>query len=219
MADSVVYTSIFGDYDSLINPKYSKEFDYVCFTDNPQLKSNIWEVQIIKPHIPNDSCRSARYVKINAHKFLPDFEYSMYVDGNMLIKDIPNIQDVLGDYKFAIEPHITRDCIYDEAIACKRLGKDDPVMIDLQMDVYKKMGFPEHAGLCGTGLHFKQHNDPEIIKRCELWWSQIALYSLRDQLSFPLIFHDYPIQYLSAEDRHRYIRITSVHPCPYRIET
>lgn len=219
MSKSVIYTAILGNYDRLYDPVITNpDFSYICFTDNKDLISNKWNIQIIEPYVPGDSCRSARYVKINAHKFLPDYEYSMYVDGNMLIKDTPNIQDILGDYKFAIEPHTGRDCIYDEAMVCKCLGKDNPVIIDTQMDMYKTGGFSKHVGLYRTGLHFKQHNDPDIIKKCESWWSQIVLYSLRDQLSFPFIFYNYPIRNLSIKDRHRYVRIMNLHPCPYKAD-
>ncbi len=41
----VVYTAIFGNYDALkIIPQQSVNADYVCFTDNPNLKSDQFEI-------------------------------------------------------------------------------------------------------------------------------------------------------------------------------
>ena len=215
--DSVVYTAIYGGYDELLEPKdTNNDIKYICFTDNEELKSNGWEIRIVEPRIYNDSCRSARYIKINAHLLLPEFKYSMYVDGNMLVKFVPDIPKVLCGHTLAMEPHTGRDCIYAEAAACKRLGKDDADVIDEQVGRYKKLGYPQHAGLYGSGLHFKEHNNEELIERCALWWKQVSRYSLRDQISFPVIFEDFPIQDLSVVQRNNFITVTSLHPCLWK---
>jgi len=217
MSKGVVYTSIFGDYDRLITPIITRnEFDYICFTDNPQVKSNVWDVRIIEPKVPDDSYRSARYVKINAHKFLSDFDYSVYIDGNMHLRRTPDVLAILNGHKLVMVTHPTRDCIYDEARACTEMGKDDPDIIATQMDVYKKWGFTSNNGLCETGFHFKLHNDAEIIRRCKLWWRQVKMYSFRDQLSFPFAFQNFPMHHISASKRNYYARITNLHPCPGR---
>ncbi len=42
----VVYTAIFGDYDKLRDPRERlPNVQYVCFTDNPRLKSSVWQVR------------------------------------------------------------------------------------------------------------------------------------------------------------------------------
>lgn len=211
---SVIYTSIFGDYDELIDPVISsKDISYVCFTDNGDMKSNIWDVRIIEPRIPDDSCRSARFVKINAHKFLPDFEYSMYLDGNMILRGIPNISDILNGKKIAIENHPSRNCIYDEANICKTLGKAIPSTIDDQSEAYEKSGFPKHGGLYATWLLFRQHNDLTLIERCEKWWDHVLHYSTRDQISFPVVFREYPIKNTSSTLRNSLVAVKSLHPC------
>ena len=46
MNKKVVYTCITGGYDNLIDPSYVTEgYDYVCFTDNLELKSKVWEIR------------------------------------------------------------------------------------------------------------------------------------------------------------------------------
>jgi len=45
----VIYTAIIGNYDTLKDPEYIDEnCDYVCFTDNRELKSDIWQIRLIK---------------------------------------------------------------------------------------------------------------------------------------------------------------------------
>ena len=42
----VVYTAITGYYDGLITPEYiNKDWDYICFTDNPDLTSDFWQIR------------------------------------------------------------------------------------------------------------------------------------------------------------------------------
>jgi hypothetical protein len=45
----IVYTTIFGNYDELIDPKEKYPgCDFICFTDQKSLKSDIWQIQIIE---------------------------------------------------------------------------------------------------------------------------------------------------------------------------
>ena len=45
----VIYTAIFGDYDSLPEPDYIPNgFDFICFTDT-DIKSNIWKIKKALP--------------------------------------------------------------------------------------------------------------------------------------------------------------------------
>jgi len=45
----VVYTALFGDYDDLIEPKEKFEgCDFICFTDQKHLTSDIWEIRLVE---------------------------------------------------------------------------------------------------------------------------------------------------------------------------
>src|SRR4051794_37365019 len=76
----VVYTAITDNYDHLYEPLYKcDKFDYVCFTDNPNLKSDFWKIKTFQ-HCNYDATRKARYVKILPHLFFQDYNYSVWVD-------------------------------------------------------------------------------------------------------------------------------------------
>lgn len=188
MSNSVVYTAIFGDYDELCDPVIiSPEFAYICFTDDKNLRSNKWDIRVIESQIPGDSCRSARFVKICAHKFLSDFDVSLWVDGNQKLLQVPDMHKLLGDWDFAVEAHPNRDCVYEEATACKLLKKDATDIIDMQMRYYKDLEFPEHAGLYATWMLVRRHNILKVIELSNHWWTHVRNYSKRDQLSLPCV--------------------------------
>ena len=43
-----VYTAFTGDYDTLKDPDFIDEnCDYICFSDNPNLKSSVWRIVLM----------------------------------------------------------------------------------------------------------------------------------------------------------------------------
>lgn len=196
---SVIYTAIFGGYDELDDPQMiSKDYDYVCFTDDHNLKSDIWDVRVIDLPVLNDYPRSNRYVKIKPHEFLSEYEYSLYLDGSIFLKGVPNIIEILNEYNLAVEKHPRRECcIYKEAEQCKAIGYGIASEIDKQIKDYRSLGVPEYMGLWANGILFRKHNEVSLIELEEVWWEHIMKYSWRDQISFPCVFKEYPFRTLS----------------------
>jgi hypothetical protein len=188
-----IYTILVGDYGVLSTPvKYSTNIDYICFTDNSNLKSDVWQFREYPILSIEDNRVKSRYLKLCPHKALQDYDASMYIDANMVIQEIPDILDILGDSNIVIKKHNDRDSIYRESLACMRLDKAN---ITNQMEIYKKQGIDiEHTGLYDCGMIFRKHNDPAIRNLGEEWWGHLYRYSCRDQLSFPVVFANYPIK-------------------------
>ncbi len=189
----VVYTAISGDYDVLKDPEYIAEnCDYTCFTDNPKLKSNIW---VIRPFpefaLTLDKVKRCRYVKIMPHVLFPDYQYSIWVDGNIDI--IGNVYELIdyyfikGYWELVTFKHPIRDCIYIEAEICKRLFKDNIEIIDQQISRYRRLGFPEHIGLIESNVILRRHHSSNVIHLMEAWWNEVSCFSRRDQLSFNFV--------------------------------
>lgn len=190
---TVIYTVLVGNYDLLLTPiKYSIDIDYICFTDNMHLKSDVWQIRK-HPELPiKDNRIKSRYLKLCPHKALQDYDMSMYVDANMILQNAPDIPAILGNNNIAIKKHNDRDNIYRESLACRRLDGEN---INIQMEEYKKQGVDiEHTGLYDCGVIFRKHNDPRICKLGEEWWDHLCRYSCRDQLSFPVVFANCPIK-------------------------
>jgi len=197
MSKSVIYTAIFGGYDYLYDPKViASDCDYVCFTDDCGLESDIWDVRLIDLLVSGDYPRSNRYIKLHPHVYFPRYEYSMYLDGNISLLNAPDIAGILDDFNLAIEKHPVSDCIYREAKECKRLGFGIASEIDRQIEDYRAIGFSEYSGVCANWILLRKHNKLDLVKREEEWWNHIVKYSWRDQISFSVVFKDYPIKAL-----------------------
>jgi hypothetical protein len=93
---TVIYTAIFGGKDELIEPSFvSPSCDYVCFTDQPR-QSAIWKIVLREQNPAGDPVRSARRLKILPHLLFSEYEYSIWVDGNLEI--IGNLEELIGKY-------------------------------------------------------------------------------------------------------------------------
>ena len=125
MNSKVIYTTIFGEYDTLINPHFiDKGWDYICFTDNENLSSDVWEIKKCTPYY-TDLTRSAKRYKILPHRFLKDYEYSIFIDGNLTVRG--NIDQLINSCNVSFFDHAQnkldpRNCIYKEADAIFQLG-------------------------------------------------------------------------------------------------
>ena len=191
MSDSrlVIYTALFGAYDQLQDPKERFEnCDFVCFTDQGDLKSEIWKIIYIQPDHESPLLMN-RKIKILPHLYVKDWQYSLYVDSNIFLKKNPYY--LVDKYlkrsylKFFVSKHYLRDCIYREAAQCIKLGKGNPSDIQLQLETYQKAGFPIKWGLSENGILLREHGSKNVIKLSEDWWEQFLTYSKRDQLSLP----------------------------------
>lgn len=188
----VIYTCITGGYDNLIKPSFvTPGVDYVCFTDNKDLKSDIWKIRPIPDELLKLSkVKQQRAVKILPHRYLQEYDISVWVDGNIDTKS--NIKDYLKDFDFSrysvfIPEHPQRKCIYKEKNECIRLKKitgDGIALAEKQLERYRKENFPENYGLVQTNIVIRKHNEEYSKKLMELWWSELKEYSHRDQLSF-----------------------------------
>lgn len=185
----VVYTCITSNYDSLIEPTFiNTDFDYICFTDNMSIKSSIWEIRPLPKETKDLSqVKKQRYVKINPHKLLSDYELSIWVDGNVEIKgDLNELIDNIKDENISIyvPQHPQRNCIYKEANAVLLLKKDVKEIVNPQIEKYRVEGFPENYGLLQSNILIRYHNNKDCIKLMEDWFEELKNNSHRDQLSF-----------------------------------
>lgn len=178
-----VFTSITGGKDKLREMKSIKDgAKFVAYMDTPTL-SPTWEVKPAYNKF-SDPRRNSRIQKILSHQYV-DTEYSIYLDGNIKLLCTPKelIEKYLGDYDLAVYKHPTRDCIYDEAIACAKKGLDDVETIIEQAKMYEDSGYGKHKGLCECGIIFRR-NTPQVKVFEDAWWSEFCRHSRRDQISF-----------------------------------
>lgn len=181
----VIYTAFTGNYDNLKNPEFIDDnCDYVCFTDNPAVQSDIWKI-IPMEESNLDNNRKAKRYKVLPHKYLSQYKYSFWIDSSFKITG--SIREYI--YKYVKNPmlniiHDQRTCIYDEAIFSASIARYPTETLIEQIEAYESKGMPHDYGLVSCGITFRQHNNPKIIKIMEDWWSEILKYTNQDQVSF-----------------------------------
>lgn len=207
-----VYTSIFGGYDELHENQLQMDgVDYICFTDS-DIKSKTWNIIKSTP-IYKDPNRNAKKYKILPHRYLSEYDYSIWIDGNILI--VNDIRELVTKNNYQVFDHNQtildpRDCIYDEYDAIIQLGnnnggnyKDNPQLMYNQVKRYLDNGYPKHNGLATNPIILRNHNDSDVIKTMEDWWLEIKHNSRRDQLSFNYIAwkNKFNFVYLEGDSR------------------
>lgn len=207
-----VYTSIFGGYDDLIDDQFQMDgVDYICFTDR-ELESKNWKVVKSTP-IYNDPNRNAKKYKILPHRYLSDYDWSIWIDGNIkVISDITGLCDgnsykVYDHNQTRLDP---RDCVYKEYNAIMEMGKrnggnykDNPQIMYKQIKRYLDEGYPQNNGLATNPIILRNHKDGNVVDTMENWWSEIKHNSRRDQLSFDYIAwkNEFNFVYLQGDSR------------------
>lgn len=178
----LIYTCLFGGVDDLKEPlKTQSDWSYIVITDDPNLKSPVWDTIVVPPGDPK---KLSRYYKIKNH--FPDYDLSVYVDCTFQIKKQPLDRFALSKTEgIWLNSHPQRQCLYEEAEIVKSKGLDDPNLVDEQVSRYRKEGYPEQNGLYRCGILVRNPKDDKITEMCDLWWEEVDKYSWRDQISFP----------------------------------
>jgi len=203
----VVYTALFGDYDDLIDPKENYEgCDFICFTDQKDLKSDVWEIRIVENIDLPLNMVNRRY-KILPHLFLSEYEKSLYLDTNIAIIDNPLdlASKYLSKYDVAVPKHLLRDCAYEEAKIIIQTRKSNQLIVENQMNSYKEKKFPTKYGLSENNIIFRNHNKKDVILAMEQWWKELNEWSQRDQLSFCYIVWSNDIRFVFITENSRTI--------------
>jgi hypothetical protein len=147
----VVYTCMFGSSEHFNDFVYAGDgVDLICFTDDPDLRSDTWTIRLVSPGLL-DPTRSAKRIKAMPHRFLPEYDWSLYIDNTVRLKVKPRwiFDKILARTKrpFVCFRHYARDCVYAEADRVIELGYDDPERIRAQTRFYRHLGYPENNGL------------------------------------------------------------------------
>ncbi len=181
----VIYTSIVGDYDRLMQPLAVRDdYDYICFSNDPHPEAGIWQVRPI-PYDSPDSTRLSRYVKLQPHAVLSGYDFCIWIDANIQITG-PELYDAAEKLAgqgvgIAQVPHLERDCVYEEAARCYRDGRTSFREARQTIVKLKREGFPRHFGLMENNVILRNLNSPEVSKISDGWWKAYLAGARRDQ--------------------------------------
>lgn len=196
MNNKVIYTCLTASYDRLLQPAIvDSTFDYICFSN--EIESNrvgVWNIRRI-PFDEKDPVRLSRMVKLLPHNVLDNYEYSIWIDANLQIKQDKFyliINSLIENNSLLAQiAHPYRDCIYDEIYICLKEGRVSSYDSLKQFIHLRKNKYPIHNGLYENNIILRRHNDP-LIKNIDNDWAHEYLnYSKRDQFSLCYILWRY----------------------------
>lgn len=178
----IIYTAIFGNYDDLKEPQViTPGWKYYCFTDQP-LKSKVWEIIPVKTK-PGEERILSKHYKICPHHFF-NYDHCIWIDASFIINcDLNSFFWEKLQKATTFMQHPFRNCVYQEAKACKENQLDDAQVINDQVSRYVEQGLPENNGMASTGVILR-HNTTFTRRFCEMWWKELKSGSVRDQISW-----------------------------------
>ena len=203
---NVVYTASIGDTDQLKTPMYvDPAWQYVAFTDNPDVRSNVWDVRVVDaPQEPVERARLSRWYKMSGHELFPGVEYSLWLDAAFTLAASPRmVVDAMGDADMAAFLHPSRDNIEDEARRVVQLGYDTEDVVMRQVQHYRAEGFTWRSGITVGSFQMRRHSK-RMARFLSTWRDQVRRWSWRDQLSvdYAAWVARIAIHYLPGNDRY-----------------
>lgn len=190
-----VVTALAGDRDDLKDPEVRFESaDYIAFVDDPtKHPSAVWDVRTLPTgwslDVAYSDRRSARLIKALPDLFLPNYDYSIWVDGNIQLVHEPKrmIEKfiVASNADLSCFPHRDRICPYAELLTVRIARLDHTHNIKHMHSLYRSLDIKRRSGVYETGLLLRKHGTRSMnFGLC--WWETMCRSSSRDQLSFPI---------------------------------
>jgi hypothetical protein len=188
-----VYTTLIGGYEKLNEQPVavSSRLPFICLADDPNLRSQTWQIRQVDPLFGMDPIRSQRVLKLRPHEYLTSFDCSLYIDNSVILTAPPEqvIEQYLGASGFCLPEHSYRESVLDEFLEVERLGYDDQGRIFEQLNHYM-LELPEvlQEKPFWTGVMLRNHRDLKVRTMLEIWSAHVQRYSRRDQLSVNFAF-------------------------------
>lgn len=185
----LLYTVVTGGYDSLNEiPGPWPNWDFICFTDNPELASDTWQIHHLKNELHLDPVRLSRHYKINNHLADSGYDISLYMDCNYRIRG--DLDAFIGHAlppgkPFGMMLHPFNSSLSEEVELCASVGKDDEKILRSQYHHYvEEMNFDDPFPHISAGVIIRRPGNPDIQRLMETWFSELLTWSRRDQMAF-----------------------------------
>lgn len=183
-----VYTALIGEHEGLNEQPQARNsgIPFICFTDDPSLRSDSWEIRRVRPLLARDPVRSQRAIKLLPYAHLGEFRASLYIDNTVVLRDSP--AEILRKYYptsgFGIPYHSFRQTVADEFVRVYDEGIDEGARVVEQLNHYALSApavFDERP--YWAAIQIRDHRSAEVRRVMELWFTHVLRYSRRDQLS------------------------------------
>ena len=196
-----IYTAIYDNYEILRDSIIVDGVDYICFSDDLTLKSDIWNIRYLRnTHKSGLGSMFVKYIKLNSQRYLRKYDYVIWIDANIVIKN-KDFLKYFANKLFSTNiilfkhhdpnPGLRRNCAYKEAEFSRiHLDKYSDENISDQINNYKQNGFPEEWGLFQSGVFMKNNKCKAVLNFDRAWLHEIYKYGKRFpqcQVSLPYV--------------------------------
>lgn len=199
-----VYTVITGKkdlYDKIHEQdKKFKEstIDYYLFTDNKTVKNSFFKVVYIQSLMPSKIL--SRDIKIQVHKYLPNYKKTLYIDGN--VKIINFLSPLFNNMTADIETYyINRNLIEESEWIIKRNYCSEEILAN-KLNKYKNEGLDIENTKTKYGKILLRKKLVKMEKFQKAWFEEY-LDILRDQLSLPYCLWKFRIKHRNLGKTYR----------------
>lgn len=208
MKKKVIYTCIIGPYDSIRQPYVQDDgFDYILFVakgTKKQEMEGVWQVRELD-YVGTDNVVTSRYPKLNPHLVLSEYEYTLWMDGNLVIKD-KRFYDAVNEkidqkVDYAGVKHPDKKCVYEDIVGCMHAMRDKSANIWRAANFLIKNKFPRHYGMYENNIILRRTASESVRSFNEQWWQLYLKYPRRDQFTAPFCMKEngIPFIYLMPE--------------------
>jgi len=188
-----VFTTLIGGYERLNEQPVasSSNIPFICLTDDPSLVSGTWQIRRVATTFEFDAVRSQREIKLRPHRYLDDYDASLYIDNSVLLNAPPELvfEHYFVENEFCLPEHSFRDSVTDEFLAVSDAQLDDQTRLFEQLNHYA-LECPEalEERPYWTAILLRNHRNAAVREALDLWAAHVHRYSRRDQLSANVAF-------------------------------
>ena len=156
-----IYTCITNNYDQLNEPLFIEEnCDYYFITDREGKhlvnESSVYKVVDIEDVTPNGLSSPKdknRYCKSHGYEIFKDYQYSIYLDGNIqIVQPIVSLLELMGEVGVAFHKHPYAEDVYEEAMSLSLRERITKVEADKTMKWFWNSGMPRFYGMVECGV-------------------------------------------------------------------
>ncbi len=176
-------------------PKQNMEYDYHYFHEGN-----------LPYPLPNlDNRLKSKYIKIMMHRFLPQYDAYIWLDGKVQVHENNFVElmtkDLVADspdqYQLCIFPHPDNRLVYEEMnyiISSMKKGSTYLLSRYGHQQMEKELKFYKDYLISAAPVYattiFSRFNNDYVNRACEEWWIRTLEFSSFDQAMFSLIAAD-----------------------------
>lgn len=175
-----IYTCITNNYDQLNEPLYMEDnCDYFFITDKKGVEQlslpSAYKIIDIEKVVPADLIspkEKNRYCKSHGYEIFKDYDYSIYLDGNIqIVKPILPLLKLMGQVGVAFHKHPAADDAYEEALSLSLRTRITKEEADKTIKWFWNSGMPRFYGMVECGVILCDNKSSTACELLNNWFS------------------------------------------------